>query len=124
MRSFLGFLLLVALLVGVLAFAVLPLAGPGLVSAVIRGTPPLAGQNVTVSTQVDAAELLRGEIGWIDVAGQSIGMNAAMADSVAVSIDGLSVVDRSFESVDGRAASVVVNQPDGTFVELHDVRVS
>ena len=45
MRSFLGFLLLVALLVGVFAFAVLPVAGPGLVSAVIRGTPPLAGQS-------------------------------------------------------------------------------
>jgi hypothetical protein len=123
MRSFLGFLVLVALLVGVLAFAVLPFVGPGLVSAVIRGTPPLVGQNVTVSTQVDAAGLLRGEIGRIDAAGPSIGMDSARANGVTVSIDALSVVDRSFGNLDGRAASVAINQPDGTFVELHDVRV-
>lgn len=124
MRSFLGFLILVALLVGVLAFAVLPLAGAGLVSAVIRGTPPLAGQNVTVSAQVDAAGLLGGEIGRIDVAGPSVGMDSARADAVTVSIDGLSVFDRSFGNLDGRAASVVVNQPDGTSAELHDVHIS
>jgi hypothetical protein len=123
MRSFLGFLVLVVLLIGVLAFGVVPLAGPGLVSAVIRGTPPLAGQNVTVSTQVDAAGLLRGEIGRIDVAGQSIAVDSASANGVTVSIDGLSVVDRSFGNLDGRATSVVINQPDGTFVELDDVRM-
>ena len=124
MRSFLGFLLLVALLVGVLAFAVLPLAGPGLVSAVIRGTPPLAGQNVAVSAQVHAEALLRGEISHIDVAGPSVAMDSARADALTVAIDGLSVVDRSFRNLDGRAAAVAINQPDGTFVELHDVLVS
>jgi hypothetical protein len=123
MRSFLGFLILVALLVGVLAFAVLPVAGPGLVSAVIRRTPPLAGQNVTVSTQVDAAGLLRGEIGRIDVAGPRIGMDSVSANVVTVLIDSLSVVDRSFGNLDGRATSVTINQPDGSFVELDDVRM-
>src|SRR6266404_6081579 len=107
MRSFLGFLILVALLIGVFALVVLPVAGPGLVSAVIRGTPPLAGQNVMVSTLVDVAGLVRGEIGRIDVAGSSVGVHSARADDVTVSIDGLSVVDRSFVSLDGRAASVV-----------------
>jgi len=124
MRSFVGFLILVALLVGVLAFAVLPLAGPGLVSAVIRGTPPLAGQNTTVSTRVDAEALMRGEISRIDVAGPSLGMGSARASGVTVSIDGLSVIDRSFRNLDASAASVAINQPDGTFVELHDVSVS
>jgi hypothetical protein len=123
MRSFLGFLILVALLVGVLAFAVLPIAGPGLVSAVIRGMPPLAGQNVTVSTQIDAAGLLRGEIGRIDVAGPSIAVDSASANDVTVSVDGLSFIDRSFGNLDARATSVVINQPDGTFVELDDVRM-
>lgn len=124
MRSFLGFLLLVVLLIGVLAFAVLPLAGPGLVSAVIRGTPPLAGQDVTVSTKVDAAGILRGEIGRIAVAGERIGIDSGTAEDVSVSIEGLSVVDRSFENLDGRATTVVMSQPDGTSIELHDVRMS
>jgi hypothetical protein len=124
MRSFLGFLVLVALLSGVLAFAVVPLAGPGLVSAVIRGTPPLAGQNVTVTAEVTSAALLRGAIGHIDLAGPSVGIGSARANAVAVSIDGLSVLDRSFSDLDGHAALVVITEPDGTFVELHDVRIS
>ena len=122
MRSFLGFLVLVALLIGVLAFAVVPFAGPGLVSAVIRGTPPLAGQNVTVTAQVTPPALLRGAIGRIELAGPSIGIGPARANAVAVAIDGLSVVDRSFGNLDGHAALVVITEPDGTFVELHDVR--
>ena len=124
MRSFLGFLVLVALLLGVFAFAVLPLAGPGLVSAVIRGTPPLAGQNVTVTAEVTPAALLRGAVGHIDLAGPSIGIGPARANAVAVSIDGLSVVDRSFSNLDGHAALVVITDSDGTFVELHDARIS
>jgi hypothetical protein len=123
MRGLLGFLILVALLIGVMAFAVLPVAGPGLVSAVIRGTPPLGGQNVTVSTQVDATRLLRGEITRIDVSGQRISVDSASANGVTLSIDGLSVVDRSFANLDGQAASVAISQPDGTFVALDDVRV-
>jgi hypothetical protein len=123
MRSFLGFLILVVLLVGVLAFAVLPVAGPGLVSAVIRGMPPLAGQNVTVSTQIEAAGLLRGEIGRIDVAGPRIEMDSVSANVVTVSVDALSIVDRSFGNLDARATSVSINQPDGSFVELDDGRM-
>jgi len=123
MRSLLGFLVLVALLVGVFAFAVLPLAGPGLVSAVIRGTPPLAGQNVAVSARVDADALRHGRISQIDVAGASVGSDAARATGLTLSIDGLSVIDRSFANLDASAASVVISQPDGTFVELEDVSV-
>jgi hypothetical protein len=124
MRSFLGFLFLVALLLGVFAFAVLPVAGPGLVSAVIRGTPPLAGQDVTVTAQVTPAALLQGAIGRIDLAGPSVGIGPARANAVAVSIDGLSVIDRSFSNLDGHAALVVITEPDGTFIELHDARIS
>jgi len=123
MRSFLGFLLLVALLLGVFAFAVLPLAGPGLVSAVVRGTPPLAGQSVSVSTHVDPEGLLRGEISQIDVAGQSVGTGPTRASGLTLSIDGLSVIDRSFANLDASAAMVVISEQGGTFVELHDVRV-
>jgi hypothetical protein len=124
MRSFLGFVLLVALLLGVFAFAVLPLAGPGLVSAVIRGTPPLAGQKVTVSTNVDAQALLRGEITRIAVTGASVGSGSVRASGLTLTIDGLSVLDRSFANLDGQAASVVLDQPDATIVELHDLSVS
>lgn len=124
MRSFLGFIVLVALLLGVFAFAVLPLAGPGLVSAVIRGTPPLAGQKVAVSTNVDAEALLRGEITRIAVTGASVGTETVRASGLTLSIDGLSVLDRSFANLDGQAESVTLDQPDATLVELHDVSVS
>ncbi|HYN69971.1 MAG TPA: hypothetical protein VEX41_07165 [Candidatus Eisenbacteria bacterium] len=123
MRSFLGFVVLVVLLISVFAFAVVPLAGPGLVSAVVRGTPPLRGQDVTVTARVGPADLLRGEIGRIEIAG-NVRIDSTMAAELTVSIDDLSVLDRSFGNLDGQAAAVVVNQPDGTSLELQDFQVS
>jgi hypothetical protein len=123
-RSFLGFVLLVVVLLGAALFLVAPAAGPGVVSAIIRGTPPLAGQDVAVDANVDPVALLSGRIASVQIQGQNLRTAEGSADSVNVTVTGLSVVDRSFAGITGHLAGATLRSDTNGTATFTSVELS
>ncbi len=108
MRSLLGFLVFIAVVIGLLvAFAVPPLVAP-MVAAAVRETSPFGDQPLDVEVDVDAIGLLRGFVGEIRISGDALQDDDVHIETLDVTVRGLRIDDRSFDSVDGGLSGVAV----------------
>ncbi len=106
MRGFLGFLILAAAVIGVLAVVLAQLVLPAVVSAAILGSPALRGQAVSVRVETSLAGLVSGRIDQIVLAGNGLAEPSVTISSVDLTLVEVSILDRSFASAAGNLSGV------------------
>ncbi len=112
MVALVKFLLFTAALIGFLLIVVVPgIAGPMLRGAVRDAG--LAGDDVEVSVGLMGAGILSGKVPSVHFRADDVVLSDARVGRVDVTLHGVSLDDRSFESVTGTLERIQVNGPSG-----------
>jgi len=123
MRSFIGFVVFLALLIAVLVLVVAPLAARPLIATLVRDALPIDDGAVTVDVDVGLA-LLSGEVDALAIAGRDLRSGEATIGLLQVELTGFDLFSRAFRVIDGRLEDVEVQLADGTAVSLERIEVS
>lgn len=123
MRSFIGFVVFLALLIAVLVLVVAPLAARPLIATLVRDALPIDEGAVTVDVDVGLA-LLSGEVDALAIAGRDLRSGEATIGLLQVELTGFDLFSRAFRVIDGRLEDVEVQLADGTAVSLERIEVS
>jgi hypothetical protein len=123
MRSFLGWVLLVSILGGI-AFVGAPIVARPIVVGVVQAGSPFGAGPLDVDVSMDAIGLVRGRIDRIHVTGTDLESERATIGRLDVTASGVSIVDRTFTSIEGSLDAVVVKRADGTVVSLDRVELA
>jgi hypothetical protein len=123
MRSFLGWVVLVAVL-GIAAFLLAPVIARPLVADAVRAVSPFGSQPLEIDVDPDAVSLLRGKVAGIHMTGTDLEASWLDVGSLDVTITGVAILGRSFDSVTGRLESVTLRRSDGSEIQAHEVKVS
>ena len=108
MRSLLGFLVFIAVVIGlVVAFAVPAFVAPMVVAAV-RDASPFGDQPIDVEVDVDAVGLLRGFVGEIRISGEDLSRDEVRIGALDLVIRDVRIADNSFDALDGALGDVAV----------------
>jgi hypothetical protein len=120
-RTFLGWIVLVAVLGGA-AFLIAPVVAQPLIAQAVRTASPFGSEPLQVDVQADTPDLLTGHVARIHVTGSQLSSDQLDAGSLDVTVTDLSIFDRSFRAIDGSLGDVVLRRADGT--AIHAARVS
>ena len=123
MRGFIGWLLLVATLGG-LAFVAAPIVAEPVIAGAVRAALPLGSGPVEVDVSVDTLGLLRGSVDRIRLTGTDLEATDASIGSLDVTADGIAIGDRSFDSMQGSLAGVVLRRPGGVRVAIEEITLT
>ncbi|NJD28807.1 MAG: DUF2993 domain-containing protein [Chloroflexi bacterium] len=123
MRSFLGFVVFVAVLVAVLVFVVGPVVARPVLEALIRDALPFESETVSVSVDVGPS-LLGGEVDAVTVSGRDLQGADGSIGTLDLTVRGFSIVSRTFEASAGRLEDVQVRLEDGTATSIDLVELS
>lgn len=123
MRSFLGWVSLVAIL-GAIAFVVAPVAAHPLVVEAVRAASPFGAAPLDVEVTLDPLGLLRGTIDRVHVTGSDLHARGATIGALDVTLTDVAIGDHSFGSIEGTLGSVVITRPDGTSVDVDRIGLS
>lgn len=124
MRSLIGFLAFTATLVGLLAaFAVPAFVEPAVVAAV-RAASPFGEQPLEVEVDVDAIGLLRGFVGEIRISGSNLATDGATIGALDITVRGVGIADRAFDSIVGSLGAIDVVDGDGSTIRVESVALS
>ncbi len=108
MRSLLGFLTFITVVIAlVAAFALPPVVEP-MVAAAVRDASPFGDQPLDVEVDVDAIGLLRGFVGEIRISGENLENGDVQIGTLAMTVEGVRLDDRSFAGIDGGLTAVSV----------------
>lgn len=123
MRSLVGFLVFVTLLVGVLAVAVVPLVAQPLIASLVRDAVPFDGPPLAI--EVDAGTgLLSGTVDRISVRGSGLSSGQASVETLDLEVERFAIVGRSFADLRGSLGGVVVVLDDGTTLAMQTVELA
>lgn len=115
-----GFLVFVALLVGVMAIVVVPLVAQPLIASLVRDALPFEGPPVEI--EVDAgAGLLSGTIDRIAVRGSGLSSGQAAVETLDLEVAGFAILTRSFANLRGSLGAVHVVLDDGTALSMRTI---
>jgi hypothetical protein len=123
MRTFLGWVLLVAIL-GVIAFAVAPVAVRPLVVDAVRAASPFGSAPLDIEVSIDPVDLLRGTIDRIHVTGADLTARNASIGTLDVTATNVAIGDHSFDSIEGMLGRVVMTRSDGTTIDIDRIDLS
>jgi hypothetical protein len=124
MRSLLGFVAFVAVLVGIgAALLVPPLVGPMVVSAV-RNASPFGTQSMDVQADVDAIGLIRGFVREIHVSGKGLDRDGATIETLDVRAHGVGIGDHAFAESSGGLEGVSIPTDDGSVIRIDRISLS
>jgi hypothetical protein len=123
MRSFLGWVVLVAVFAAA-AYLITPLVARPLVADAVRATSPFDGEPLEVDVDADPVALLRGQVGSIHVTGSKLTSDRLDVGRLDVTANDVGLLDRSFGSVSGRLDAVTLRRADGTDIRAAEVHLS
>jgi hypothetical protein len=124
-RGCLGFLLFAGVLIAGLAFVLVELAVPALVSAGVRSSPLVQGRDVQVhvETSFDGV-LLHGRADRIDLSGSNLDEPNARIGSLQLTLRDVTLLDRTFADADGLLNGVELQLGTGAPVLIGEVRLT
>jgi hypothetical protein len=122
-RTFLGWVLLVAIL-GAIAFVVAPVAVRPLVVDAVRAASPFGSAPLDVEVSIDPVGLLRGTIERIHITGVDVQAGGAAIGALDVTATNVAIGDHSFDSIEGSLTSVVITRADGSTIDVDRVDLS
>ena len=105
MRGLLKFLLVVGVVIAVLVFVVLPVVAGPILTSLARGSG-FAGDDVTVDVEANGAQLLGGTADGLRLRGGALEAGGMSIGDYDVTVGGVSVFDREFDTVRGRLGDV------------------
>lgn len=123
MRSLIGFLALLVVLLVAAAIAVPAIVKPMVVSAVRTGSP-FAGQALDVQVDLDAVDLLRGVIGEIHVTGSHLERGGVTIAHLDVTATDVRIGDHPVASIEGSLVGVDVLLDDGATLRMSSIGVT
>jgi hypothetical protein len=123
MRTFLGWVVLVAIL-GAAAYVLAPIVARPLVADAVRAVSPFGATPLEVDVDADPAGLLQGKIASIHVTGANLTSTRLDIGRLDVTANGVRILDRSFVSVSGSLESVTLRRGDGTQTQAGQVGIS
>ena len=123
MRSFLGWLILVALL-GAVGYVAAPLVVRPLVADAVRAVSPFGAEPLEVDVDVDTLRLLRGTIDSVHVSGTNLTSERLVIGRLDATATSVALGDRSFSSMSGSLDGVVLRGSDGAEVQAQRVQLS
>jgi hypothetical protein len=123
MRSFLGWVLLVAVLGG-LAFLFAPIVARTLVADAVRAVSPFGSEPIDVEVDATAAGLLRGKVDSIRVTGANLAAGRLEIGNLDATATNIGILDRAFDSMTGTLGSVVLRRSDGSELRAREVQLS
>ncbi len=100
MRTFLRFLLIATALIGVLVFVVLPLVAGPILGSLAQGSG-VAGEDLTVDVDASGPQLLSGNADGLRLRGGGLQLGATKVGSYDLTLGGVSLFERSFDTVEG-----------------------
>jgi hypothetical protein len=122
-RSFLGWVVLVAVFAAI-AYLLAPVIARPLVADAVRAASPFGSEPLDVDVDADTLGLLRGTITSIHVTGTSLTETRLDVARLDVTVRDVGVLDRTFASLDGTLESVVLRRDDGAEMKAREVRLS
>ena len=108
MRSLLGFLAFIAVVIALVVAFVVPSIVAPMVAAAVREASPFGDQPLDVEVDVDAIGLLRGFVSEIRISGADLADQDVRIGDLAITVQGLRLDDRSFSAIEGGLRSVAV----------------
>jgi hypothetical protein len=123
MRSFLGWVTLVAVLLPV-AFLLAPIVARPLVADAVRSLSPFGGAPLEVDADVDTLGLLEGRIDSIHVAGADLTAGRVSIGKLDVTATGVGIGDHSFSSITGSLEAVSIGRQDRVELQASRVQLS
>lgn len=108
MRSLLGFLAFIAVVIGLVGAFLVPTIVAPMVAAAVREASPFGDQPLDVEVDVDAIGLLRGFVGEIRISGTDLEDDEVRIEDLAITVQGLRLDDRSFSAIEGGLQTVAV----------------
>jgi len=123
-RSILGFLVLVAVLLALGIGVLLPAVVAPIVASQVRASSPFGDQPIDVDVDVDPLGLLSGRIREIRVRGTNLESNGARIGTVDVTAEDVGIFDRAFHGLDGRLEDLDMALADGTVVRIGTVTLT
>ena len=124
MRGLLGFLIFSALLIGVMVLVVVPVVAGPLIGSYLQGAGIVQGNGVTVDTQGSGAELVTGRVAALRVRGTDVNVQGVIVGDLDVTLHGVSLGPRTFDSLEGRLHNVRVRIPGGPQITIDSVGVT
>lgn len=123
MRSFLGWVSLVAIL-GAIAFLVAPVAVRPLVVDAVRAVSPFGSAPLDIEVSLDPLGLLRGTVDRIHVTGANLQASGASVGTLDVTATDVAIGDHTFDSIEGSLRSVVLTLAGGGTIGVDRVELS
>ena len=123
MRSFLGWVVLIALL-GAVAYVLAPMVVRPLVADAVRAVSPFGSEPLEVDATVSTDGLLRGTIDSIHVTGADLTSDRLLIGRLDITASGVGVLDRDVRSLTGSLETVAIRRADGMLLQASGVRLS
>jgi len=120
--SLFKFALFAAALIALLVFVVAPAVIGPMISGAIREAG-LGGEDVEVSVDLFGPSLLSGRAPSLHVEAQDVAVSRAVIGNVDVTLHGVSVTDRTFDSVTGTLERIAVDGPGGQHFVVYSVEL-
>lgn len=121
MASFFRFAVFSLVLVALLVFVVVPAVASPLLTQMLRDTG-LRGDDLNVSLDYFDPSLLTGRAEHLTVRGENVELPPALVGSLDVTLGGVSLLDRTFDSISGELNAVTL-AAGGLTVEVASVEV-
>jgi hypothetical protein len=124
MRSFVGFLFFLTVLVALAAAFLVPAVVAPWVASAVRDASPFGDQPIDVEVDMDAIGLIRGTVGEIRISGRDLERDGVRIASLAVSVHDVGIGDHEFRAVDGGLESILIPLGDpGAAPDLEITRI-
>jgi hypothetical protein len=111
MRSFLGWAILVALLLAI-GFVLAPIVVRPLIADAVRAVSPFGGEPLDVSVDVSTTGLLHGTIDSVHVIGASLASERLTIGHLDLTVSNVGIGDHSFSAVTGDLDDVALQRAD------------
>jgi hypothetical protein len=118
MRGCLSFLLFAALLIGAVAWVGLPSLTAGVITAGLVGAG-FHGEDTSVEVRADPPfEILAGHADRVAIVSRSVRVGALAADTLALTLDDVALVERSAAASTGTLTGVTLTGTSGATIEI------
>jgi hypothetical protein len=120
--GFIRFALFTTILVGLLAFFVVPLVAATLLGSIARDAG-LHGDNVSVTVNLFGPGLLSGRAESVHLEGTNVNVPHGVVGDMDMTLSDVSIADHSFSTVSGTLLNLRLSGPGGTSVNVRSVDV-
>lgn len=121
MRGLLGFLVFAAVFIAVLVFAVVPLAAGPIIASALQNSGALQGGALNVDAEGSGPGFVTGRADALRLRGTDVDVQGLVVGEADVTLRGVSIAARTFDTVEGALRDVRLRIPDGPSVTIATV---